>query len=199
MLIYRCEKKHSSEEEDSWEIHRWDGSRPGTNGVSTSASFQKFNPEELPQPLGDLNFQRASSACTTQNQGLESSFRCWTAGQGLAQKECFFTDTGTILYYTILYYAMLYDTIRYDTILYKGAGAHTSPRGVRGERGAPSCVIIIISSSSIIFPIIIIMYITIIIIIIFNIIVIVMMVINIIVKHNGLLAACIYAYAYTQT
>ena len=28
------------------------------------------------------------------HQGLESSFCCWTAGQGLAQKECFFKDTG---------------------------------------------------------------------------------------------------------
>ena len=28
-------------------------------------------------------------------QGLESGFRCWIAGQGLAQKECVFvTDTG---------------------------------------------------------------------------------------------------------
>ena len=29
------------------------------------------------------------------NQGLESSFCCWTAGQGLAQKECFFSDAGS--------------------------------------------------------------------------------------------------------
>ena len=28
------------------------------------------------------------------NQGLESSFCRWTARQGLAQKECLFTDTG---------------------------------------------------------------------------------------------------------
>ena len=28
------------------------------------------------------------------NQGLESNFCCWIAGQVLAQKECFFTDTG---------------------------------------------------------------------------------------------------------
>ena len=41
------------------------------------------------------------------NQGLESSFCCWTAGQGLAQKERFLTDTGMYAYFTILYYAML--------------------------------------------------------------------------------------------
>ena len=30
------------------------------------------------------------------NQGLESSLCCWTAGQGLPQKECCFTDTTII-------------------------------------------------------------------------------------------------------
>ena len=29
-------------------------------------------------------------ASKTPNQGLESSFCCWTAGQGLVQKECLF-------------------------------------------------------------------------------------------------------------
>ena len=34
-----------------------------------------------------------TSAFGAPNQGLESSFCCWTAGQGLAQKECFCSQT----------------------------------------------------------------------------------------------------------
>ena len=37
-------------------------------------------------------------AFRTPNQGLEIRFCCWIAGQGLAQKECFFTDTGIAWY-----------------------------------------------------------------------------------------------------
>ena len=33
-------------------------------------------------------------ASKTPNQGLDDSFCCWTAGQGLAQKDVYFTDTG---------------------------------------------------------------------------------------------------------
>ena len=37
-------------------------------------------------PLGRWAFEAP-------NQGLGSSFCCWTAGQGLAPKECFFSQT----------------------------------------------------------------------------------------------------------
>ena len=37
------------------------------------------------------------SACgVAPSHWLESSFCCWTAGKGLAQKECSFTETGIV-------------------------------------------------------------------------------------------------------
>ena len=48
------------------------------------------------------------SAFRAPNQGPESSFRCRTAGQGLAQNEHFFTDAG-IAYFTYGFYYHLSD------------------------------------------------------------------------------------------
>ena len=35
--------------------------------------------------------------CKTPSHGLESSFCCWVAGQRLVQKDCSFTDTGSLV------------------------------------------------------------------------------------------------------
>ena len=52
----------------------------------------------IPAFVGKNNSSRAEDTWEihvneTPNQWLDSSFHCWTAGQGLAHKECFFTDT----------------------------------------------------------------------------------------------------------
>ena len=40
------------------------------------------------------------SAVRAPNQGEDGSFCCWIAGQWLARKECFFTDTGSATFFS---------------------------------------------------------------------------------------------------
>ena len=76
---------------NSIDSHSKDSNSNDSN-TSSSRNSQVLELEQLRRKVIDIGI----SAVGAPSRGLDYSFCLWTAGQGLAEKEWFFTDTGSI-------------------------------------------------------------------------------------------------------